>query len=370
MMDWLKPILSHFCIEGHLQAAVGWGHGHINDSYLVCMGVGRQSQRYLLQRINHQIFKEPESLMNNISRVTNHLSAQLKRRGFQDVERRVLRVIPTHVGGTCYCDEQGRWWRIYPFIEGTTTHETAPSPQQAFEAARAFALFGNLLADLPPPALVETIPNFHDGPRRLLAFEGALKRDIYNRAAQAKQEIAFLIRHAAMFEVLPSLTARSLLPTRVTHNDTKLNNVLMDTASGEGLCVVDLDTVMQGLVLYDFGDFVRTTIGSSAEDEPDPSKLVLRNQIFAPLLRGFFEGFGSTLSETERNHLVFSSQLMTLLIGTRFLSDFLDGDTYFKINRENQNLERCRVQFKLLDLLLAQEEQMLKQVEKVWNSDR
>jgi len=358
----LKPdvnsIIRQFQVSGQYLAAEPYGSGHINDTYCVTCDQGGARVRYILQRINHNIFKNPAALMENIQRVTAHIGGRLANR--PDASRRVLTVIPTRDGRPFHQDEQGNYWRTYIFIEKARTFDAVESSSQALEAAKAFGKFQKLLADLPSPRLNETIPDFHHTPKRFAALEKAIAADAVNRAALAKAEIDFALKHKPMAAVL--LDAG--LPERVTHNDTKFNNVMLDDATGEGICVIDLDTVMPGLVLYDFGDMVRTTTSPAKEDERDLEKVQMQFPMFEALVRGYL-GAADFLSPSEKQFLPCSGKLITFEIGIRFLADFLSGDTYFKVKRDGHNLDRCRTQFKLVESIEQQEEKMNKLVETI-----
>jgi Ser/Thr protein kinase RdoA (MazF antagonist) len=354
----LRAMAGPFSIIGRFQEGRPYGGGHINDTYLLTYHTDDGPVHYILQRINHQVFRNPPQLMDNLLRVTAHLRQRLQAEGVQDLSRRVLTVIPTQDGALYHQDPDGNYWRVFEFLEGTVTVEVPQSLAQIQEAARAFGRFVSLLSDLPGPPLHETIPDFHNGVKRYTAFEESLSKDGCNRAAMASWEIAFIQEHAAILETPARLIREDKIPMRVTHNDTKVNNVLLDRATGEGLCVIDLDTVMPGLVLYDVGDIVRTAAGTAAEDEPDLSKVKFRRDRFEAIIRGFLEGAGRSLHRCEVDHLVLGGPFMTLIMGTRFLTDFLQGDTYYKIHRPNHNLDRCRVQFRLAQILLEQQDPM------------
>jgi hypothetical protein len=340
-------------LPGEFISAAAYGTGHINDTYCAVFDQGGRRVRYIVQRINHHVFKNPSDLMENIRRVTAHLAR--KSASQSDSARRVLTLIPAHGGQPSYCDPLGNHWRVYIFIEGARTFEAVESPQQAFEAAKAFGQFQKLLADLVPPRLRDTIPDFHHTPKRFAALENAIEADAANRAKLAKSEIEFALSRKAATDVL--LDAK--LPERVTHNDTKFNNVMLDDATGEGICVIDLDTVMPGLALYDFGDMVRTTTSPAQEDERDLSKVRMQFPMFEALARGYLAA-ADFLTPAEKSLLPFSGKLITFEIGIRFLTDFLAGDTYFKVHRDGHNLDRCRTQFKLVESIEAQETAMNK----------
>jgi hypothetical protein len=353
----VRSVAHRFQIYGEFISASPYGSGHINDTYCAVFNQGATPVRYILQRINHNVFKTPEALMENVQRVTTHLS--LKAVDQADFSRCGLTLIPARDGRAWHCDPNGNYWRTYIFIENARTYDAVESPQQAFQAARAFGRFQKLLSDLPAPRLHDTIPNFHHAPSRFTKLEAAVAADSANRAQLARPEIEFALNHKPMTGVL--LAAG--LPERVTHNDTKLNNVMLDDKTGEGICVIDLDTVMPGLALYDFGDIVRTSTSPAKEDERDLSKVQMQFPMFEALARGYFATAAEFLTDVERQHLVFSGKLITFEIGIRFLTDFLEGDVYFKVHREGHNLDRCRTQFKLVESIEQQEDQMNKLVE-------
>ncbi len=271
----------------------------------------------------------------------------------------MLALVPTRAGGVFHIDADGGYWRAYHFIDGAKTYDAVQAPDQAFQAARAFGEFQKLLADLPTPRLHDTIPDFHHTPKRFAALEHAIEADVAGRAATTSSEIEFALARQSMCGVL--LDAG--LPERVTHNDTKINNVMLDDITGEGICVIDLDTVMPGLALYDFGDMVRTGTSPAPEDERDLSKVHLQFSFFEALARGYLSSAGGFLTREEKHYLAFSGKLITFEIGLRFLTDYLAGDTYFKVHREGHNLDRCRTQFKLLASMEQQEEQMVRLVD-------
>ncbi len=338
-----------FAIEGEFAGAAPYGSGHINDSYRAVFRQNGTQSRYILQRINHRIFKNPVTLMENIERVTAHLAAQVT--GDPDRDRRVLRLIPTRRGGVLHVDTEGGYWRAYLFIDRATTYNSVESPDQAFQAAKAFGEFQRMLADLPAPRLHDTIPDFHHTPKRFEALEQAIAADLAGRVAAARPEIDFALARKPLAGAL----AGTGLPERVTHNDTKINNVLLDDATGEGTCVIDLDTVMPGLAAYDFGDMVRTATCRAAEDERDLNKVRMEFRLFEALARGYLSTAGGFLTPAERDSLAVAGKLITFEIGIRFLTDYLNGDTYFKVHRQGHNLERCRTQFKLLQSIEEQE---------------
>jgi aminoglycoside phosphotransferase (APT) family kinase protein len=359
----LYAVAAQFQFRGQASSFAPYGNGHINDTYLVtCNGAGVPA-RYVLQRINRSVFHSPVAVMQNIERVTAHLAAQLAHE--PDRARRALTLVPARDDRNWYEDAQGETWRAYPFIENARSYETATSVEQAFQAAAAFGRFQQQLASLPAPRLHETIQDFHHTPRRFAALQQAIAADVKSRAKLAQPEIDFALAHQSIAGVLIEASHQPDLPERITHNDTKFNNVLLDDATGESLCVVDLDTVMPGLALYDFGDMVRTTTSPAAEDEQDLSKVTMQFPLFEALVRGYLSTAGEFLSATEKKFLAFSGKLITFEIGIRFLADYLAGDTYFKIHREGHNLDRCRTQFKLMESIESQEEKMNRLVESI-----
>ena len=348
----LAALLRHFYIKGTFLDATSHGSGHINHSYRVSFDDCGVIRRYLLQRLNTDIFKQPEMLMENVERVTSHLAAKLA--GQDDVARRVLTLIPIHNGHTSHLDVHGNVWRVFRFIDNALTYDSIESTGQAFKAARAFGSFQQQLADLPEPRLHETIPGFHDTPKRFRDFEEAIANDVANRAALVRDEISFALAHRSIASVL--IDAK--LPERVTHNDTKLNNVMFDATSGEALCVVDLDTVMPGLALYDFGDMVRTATSPTAEDEQNLSRVAMQFPLFEALVRGYLASAGEFLTHAEKELLPCCGKVIAFEQGIRFLSDYVRGDVYYKVTRSDQNLHRCRTQFRLVESIEQQEREM------------
>ena len=353
----LQRIAGRFQFHGQFVAAEPYGTGHINDTYAVTFDQAGSRVRYILQRINHNVFKDPAALMDNVQRVTAHLHSKLA--GQENASRRVLTLVPTHEGRSCHQDATGDFWRAYLFIERARTYDAVESARQARQAAHAFGHFQQLLADLPAPPLHSTIPDFHHTPKRFAHFQNVLAADAANRASLAKAEIQFVLRNETMVGVL----LEAGLPERVTHNDTKFNNVMLDDGTGEGICVIDLDTVMPGLALYDFGDMVRTTTCPAKEDERDLSRIEMRFDMFDALVCGYLESAAGFLTNAEREHLAFSGKLITFEIGLRFLTDFLEGDVYFKVHREQHNLDRARTQLKLVESIERQQDRMQQRVD-------
>ncbi len=353
-------IAREFRLTGSFLTASPYGSGHINDTYAVVMDSPQGQTRYVLQRINHNVFKRPDELMENVERVCAHTRRRLEASGATDAHRRALRLIPTTRGKSWHVDAAGNRWRCYDFIENATGHDVVRAPDQAYQAARAFGAFQSLLADLPGERLHETIPDFHNTPSRFARFLAALAKDAHGRAQSVQTEISFALARQADVTLVAEALRTGELPERVTHNDTKLNNVLLDNITQEGLCVIDLDTVMPGSVLYDFGDLVRTSTSPVAEDETDLSRVHLQLPMFEALVRGYLSTAGGFLTKREKSLLPFAGKLITFEIGLRFLTDWLEGDVYFKIKRPAHNLDRLRTQFKLVASI---EQQMIRMQE-------
>ena len=355
--DRMKVLAKRFDIPGDFLFADPYGSGHINDTYAVSFTQGGANIRYIFQRINHNVFKNPPQVMDNILRVTEH--QQRKLAVCPDESRHALRVIRARDSKPYLQDEEGNYWRVYIFVENAHTYDVIEKPEQAYQAAKAFGQFQSELVDLPGGRLHETIPDFHNTPSRFEKFLRALEADSHNRAASVKAEIDFALARSEDVGVLLDLCAKGEIPERTTHNDTKLNNVLIDDLSGEGICVIDLDTVMPGLALYDFGDLVRTSTSPAKEDELDLSKVRMQFHMFEQLVKGYLAAAGKFLTKAELEHLPFSGKLITFEIGLRFLTDHLQGDVYFKTHRANHNLDRCRTQLKLVESIEAQMDKML-----------
>jgi len=357
--DEIAAVIGEFDLGGKFLSAISHPQGHINDTYIVsCDATGRVKQ-YVLQRINRNVFHNPELQMENIGRVLNHLQAR------ERDPRRVLALVPTRDGAAFCKDNHGEYWRTYVYIENTKTCDVIDTPEQAYQAALSFGRFQNHLADLPEPRLRETIPDFHHTPKRFLAFEKTAADDPLGRSRDAGPEMELAYKHRGLAGVLTGLLERGKVPERVAHNDTKINNVLFDSKTGEGLAVLDLDTVMPGLSLFDFGDLVRGSVSAGAEDDEDLSKVSVRLPIFEGLARGFLEGAGNVLTKPERAHLAVSAKILAYELGLRFLTDFLAGDVYFKTIRPQQNLKRCRTQFRLVGKLIESEGKMSRVVQKL-----
>ena len=344
----INEALEQFALQGKLVEQKPYGNGHINDTFLLAyeMQDGNQ-KRYILQRMNHTIFKQPEKLMENVVRVTEYLRKVIAEQG-GDPDRETLNVVRTANGDAFYKDSKGNYWRVFLFSEHTVCLEKVESAKDFYDSAVAFGNFQKMLSDYPADQLHETIPNFHNTASRFRDFQKAVQSDRLGRAAIAKEEIAFALAREQDTSVLTNLLREGKLPLRVTHNDTKLNNILFDDATKKALCIIDLDTVMPGLALYDFGDSIRFGASTGAEDEKDLNKVEVDLDLFEAFTKGFLEGCGGSLTQKEIEMLPMGAKLMTYECGIRFLADFLDGDSYFKIHREGHNLDRARTQFKLV----------------------
>jgi len=356
----LQDISRQFQIYGEILHAETFKIGHINETYSATYDQGGMRVRYIHQKINKNVFKNPVAVMKNVMRVTTHLRRRLEAQNARDLTRRSLVVIPTRDGQSYYRSRDGEYWRTFVFIEGVQTFEAVQSPDQAFQAGRAFGEFQSLLVDLPDGRLNETIPGFHNTRKRFAALQQAIQKDHINRAQAAKPEIEFALKHEPLVDVILEAMAKNKIPERITHNDTKFNNVMLDTVTGDAKCVVDLDTVMPGCALYDFGDMVRTTTSPTLEDERDLSKVCMQMPMFKKLAEGYLTAAGRFLTRAEKSLIAFSGKLITFEIGVRFLTDYLSGDTYFRIHRPDHNLDRCRTQFKLVESIERQERVMQK----------
>ncbi|MCL2498960.1 MAG: aminoglycoside phosphotransferase family protein [Defluviitaleaceae bacterium] len=326
-----------------------YGNGHINDTYLIVDGTARQ---YILQKINKNIFRATHELMENIKAVTDHLRKHVMQ------SRKALSLIPTKDGKDWLVDEDGEYWRLYPFISDTVCLQLVENPEDFKESGVAFGNFQRTMADFDAGSLFETIPRFHDTPNRYTNFKNALRADPLGRAKDVKREIDFALAREEYAGTLMKLYESGDMPLRVTHNDTKLNNVLFDRETRKALCVIDLDTVMPGLAVNDFGCSVRFGASTAAEDETDLTKV----SFSLPLMEAFTEGFlntcGESLTDCELYHLRDGAKMMTLEDGLRFLTDYIEGDVYYRIKRENHNIDRCRTQFKLVGEMETKWDQM------------
>lgn len=355
MAEIKKEVIENFQFEGEYTEGIPYGSGHINDTFRVTFQHKGETKRYILQRMNNQIFLNPEELMENVVGVTSWLRKKIVENGGEP-ERETLNLVPAKDGKAFYKDSEGEYWRVYLFIEGAKTYDLVENQEDFYQSAVAFGRFQGLLADYPAETLHETIQDFHNTVKRLDTFKKAVEADGCGRAAQVQEEIQFVLDREALAHKLCDMQAEGKLPLRVTHNDTKLNNIMIDDETRKAICVIDLDTVMPGLSVNDFGDSIRFGASTGAEDEPDLSKVSCSMELFELYTKGLVEGCKGSLTEEELDMLPVGAMTMTYECGMRFLTDYLEGDHYFKIHREGHNLDRCRTQFKLV-----------KDMEEKWN---
>lgn len=340
--DKLKEVVFQFVNKNDATEVKPLGAGHINDSYKVKSG----DKEYVLQRVNHNIFKDVPELQNNINRVTTHIREKLEERKISDIDRKVLTLIPTHGGELYYKDEDGNYWRLMDFIKDSKSYDTI-NPELAYRAGLAFGNFQKMLADLPGKPLFETIPNFHNMEFRLEEFRDAVKNDKAGRLSKVSSLVKEIESRAEEMTKPERMNREGILPKRTNHCDTKVNNILFDS-NDQVLCVVDLDTVMPGYVLSDFGDFMRTGANTGEEDDTNLDNVSIDLDIFAGYTKGYLENAASFLSQVEIENLAFGAKLLTYMQTVRFLTDYLNGDTYYKTKHKEHNLERTLAQFKLL----------------------
>lgn len=340
----VEQALAAFALPGECLGVRPFERGHIHDTFLSTWLGGSGEERYLHQRINETVFRDVEALMGNIERVTSHLAARA------EPGERTLTLVPTRDGAS-YARIEGRAWRTWRFLEGTRALEGRPSPEEAFDAARAVGRFQVRLGDLPAQELAETIPHFFDTPHRFVEFDRARELDRAGRLRDCAGEFAFVEARRHLASAFAARLEDGTIPWRVIHGDAKLDNILFDARSGRAVCLVDLDTCMPGFCLYDYGDLVRSAAGTADEDERDLARVAIDPAIRTALTRGYLEGAADLLGEGERELLPIAERLVTLTIGLRFLTDHLNGDTYFKTAREGHNLDRARVQFRMVELL-------------------
>ena len=341
-----------------------FGAGHINETYAVYMpGEGGDELAYVLQRVNSNVFKDPAGVMDNIFGVTEYLRNVIRREG-GDPDRETLSYIKTKSGCNYFEDSEGEPWRCYNFIPDSVCYQLVEEPEQFYQSGSSFGHFLKQLSDYPASKLNETIPDFHNTIRRFEAFQVALKRDLKNRADSCRPEIDFVLAREKDCGVLVHQQDEGILPLRVTHNDTKLNNILFDEKTGKGLCIIDLDTIMPGLAANDFGDSIRFGAATAEEDEPNLDLMYFDISLYELYVKGYLEETKDVLTEAEIGSLPWGARLMTLECGIRFLTDYLQGDTYFKTDYPEHNLIRARTQFRLVDEMEQQFERMQEIVQK------
>lgn len=332
---------------------VPYGGGHINDTFIA----SRDGRPYVLQRINTKVFNNPEALMENIHSVTNHLRKKIKENG-GDPNRETMSVLLTEDGQKFYRDADGDCYRVCVFVQDSITLESVSAPEEFYQSAKAFGKFQNMLSDFPAEQLHETIEKFHDTPNRVSHLKEAIEKNISGRLDSCRKEVEYALEQVKETSIVCDALKDGSIPYRVTHNDTKLNNVLFDKNTLEGLCVIDLDTVMPGSLLYDFGDSLRYGANTAAEDEKDLDKVTFDLELFEAFTKGFLSEVKESLTEREKELLAFSAKLLTYECGIRFLTDYLNGDTYFKIKYPEHNLVRAKNQFKLCQDIDSKMEEM------------
>lgn len=343
-----NELLERFAIGGALEKLTAYGNGHINKTYLSEWTEAGTRRRYIHQRINEKVFARPHDLMRNIALVTGHIREKAAKDGRGDPARSTLTIVPAENGDPLIQDRHGGWWRTYFFIDGSRSLELASTPDDARLLGESIAQFQNDMSDFSCASLYETIPSFHDMEKRYAFYRKILSMNQFGRTGEAKEEIDFMAENESRGAILARALRSGELPVRTCHNDAKINNILIDSRSSESLCVIDLDTVMGGTVLFDFGDLVRTACASSAEDKPDLSKQDFRIDFFRSLLSGYLSRAGSFLVPSELALLCEAGRNITHIMGLRFLTDFLDGDNYYHIDRPGHNLDRCRTQIALI----------------------
>ena len=341
-----REVLSAYAWDGELITHEPYGEGHINITNLITVK-NSKTHHFILQRINTDVFQDVDGLMENICGVTSYLRSMIEKAG-GNPERETMNVVLTRDQKPYYRDSAGNAWRVYKFVEQTICLQKCRNTEDFYTSAKAFGQFQNQLSGYNAATLHETIPDFHNTADRYRKFEAALAADACGRASLVSEEIAFVKARKEDCSYMVNLLAEGKLPLRVTHNDTKLNNILMDETTGAGLCIIDLDTVMPGLAANDYGDSIRFGANDCAEDEPDLSRVNFSLELFEAYTKGFLETAGEALTPLEIETLPWGARLMTLECGIRFLTDYLEGDHYFATHRPNQNLDRCRTQFKLV----------------------
>lgn len=358
----LQEVAANFCFPAKPNRMVPYGNGHINDTFLLTFEDPAQTPM-ILQRMNNEIFTRPVELMENIMNVTTYLRKIIVENG-GDPDRETLTVIPSKDGKPYYLDNSGCYWRTYLMITDATSYDQVEKPEDFYESAVSFGHFQKMLADFPAETLHETIRGFHDTAARFEVFKEAVAKDVVDRAKDVQEEIQFVLEREEFTKIFGSLLAAGEIPLRVTHNDTKLNNIMIDNKTRKGICVIDLDTVMPGLAMNDFGDSIRFGASTAAEDEIDLDKVSCSMELFELYVKGYLEGCGGRLTEKEIELLPTGAKMMTFECGMRFLTDYLEGDHYFKTHRPGHNLDRCRTQFKLVRDMEAKWDQMQAIVQK------
>jgi len=348
----IRQIVGSYDIAGDLKEIESLVNGHINDTYHICFNKAGHRVQYILQKINRYVFKDPVKVMSNIQAVSGHLAGK---QTAQDCA--VIHFLENRCGQN-YTEQDGEFWRICPFVEHSVAYETVENGTVLESAGYAFGRFQELLSDLPMERLYETIPGFHDTPARLDALFAASESDPAGRTAAVEPELRFFQENRTLAGTLADWLAHGDLPLRVTHNDTKYNNILMDERTGRPLCVIDLDTVMPGLSMYDFGDAIRFAANRAVEDETDLARVGLNMTYYEAFTRGFMTAAGAFLTEREIEGMALGAVVITIELASRFLADYLLGDRYFRIHRPGQNLDRARSQIRLAQDMIGRLDQM------------
>jgi len=341
----VTSVIDNFNIKGTILSVEPFGGGHINDTFRIKSKL-QEDHYYILQNVNRYVFRDIEGLMNNISIVTEHIREKLKRNNVSDYKRRSLELIKTKEDWLYFEDNDGKCWRLFNFIEDHIVYDGAPNTEIAFEGARMFGQFLNHLSDIESGIIVETIPEFHNIKFRLANLEIAIREDAVNRVKHVKKDIEYVLSRYEIMSVIQDLGEKGSIPPRIVHNDTKINNVLFDHENN-GLCVVDLDTIMPGYVHYDFGDGIRTCANTGAEDDADLKNISYDLEMYKAFSAGYIESVSSILNETERSTLAHAALLFPFIMGVRFLTDYIAGDVYYKIHYPGHNLVRTKAQLKL-----------------------
>lgn len=361
----VSSIGNRFAVKGVFVCGEEINSGHINSTYRATyQQTDGTQQRYIIQAINRNVFKDPYAVMHNVEKVTRHINSRVLRLK-KDLGGQTLNLFPAREGGSWIEDQNGTVWRCYNNIEDCVTYDVVENTRQAYQAARAFGSFQDLVSDLPAGDIIETIPNFHHTRQRYAKLMEVAAADPVGRLDSVRAEFDFIHDRENLVGILLDLQASGAIPVRVTHNDTKINNVMIDASTDEAVCVIDLDTVMPGLALYDFGDMVRSATSPAAEDEKDLSKVQMQMPMFEALVEGYLYAAGSFINDVEVEHLVHSGKLITLELSIRFLTDYLEGDLYFKTHRPGHNLDRCRTQLALVKRIEERESEMKAFVRKV-----
>ena len=360
----LKKIFSCFDAQGTFLSGQPFGPGHIHDTYLVST-LGKECDDYILQRLNTGVFRDIPRLQENMERVTGHLRKRLSALGSSDIKRECLTLLPDRATGRSFIiDDEGSYWRMFIFIADHQSYERVDSPRKAFEGGRMTGRFQALLSDLSGNPLHETIPDFHNIEKRLETFHKVMEQDPAGRVSSVRREIDEIMRREEEMKVIVRLGREGKIPLRITHNDTKFNNILFDH-SGKALCLIDLDTVMPGYVHYDFGDAIRTATNRADEDSQDLTAVSFDIDIYRAYAEGYLSETSGTLTAKEIEYLPFAPGLLTYIMATRFLTDFIDGDNYYKIKYPMHNLQRTKVQLALLSDMEAQYENMVRIIKNI-----